>query len=92
MENQAKRYWFRRKQYGWGWTPATWEGWVTIVIFLAVFMLMYVPFIFHHDSNKTDLWWFLAKMLVWGVALIGVCYYKGESPRWEWGRRDDSMK
>jgi hypothetical protein len=27
--------WFRRKTFGYGWTPASWEGWVAMAIFTA---------------------------------------------------------
>ena len=31
MEN---KFWFKRKKYGWGWRPASYEGWaVTLAVF-----------------------------------------------------------
>ena len=33
-----KRVWFRAKTMGWGWYPATWEGWLISLIFAAVFL------------------------------------------------------
>jgi hypothetical protein len=30
--------WFRRKSFGYGWTPASWEGWLATALFvLATF-------------------------------------------------------
>ena len=26
--------WFRRKTFGYGWTPASWEGWVATLLFV----------------------------------------------------------
>ena len=26
--------WFRRKTFGWGWTPAGWEGWLATLLFI----------------------------------------------------------
>ena len=28
--------WFRRKKYGWGWTPSTWQGWTVVGFILLV--------------------------------------------------------
>ena len=27
--------WFRRKRWGYGWTPCTWQGWVVMAVFTA---------------------------------------------------------
>ena len=27
MQQQTTKYWFKAKTYGYGWTPATWQGW-----------------------------------------------------------------
>lgn len=32
------KYWFRKRKYGWGWTPSTWEGWLITLIFLCVYL------------------------------------------------------
>jgi hypothetical protein len=29
------RLWFRARSYGWGWTPATVEGWLVMLAFLV---------------------------------------------------------
>ena len=28
--------WFRKKTFGYGWTPCTWQGWAVMVLFIAV--------------------------------------------------------
>lgn len=28
--------WFRPKRFGFGWTPARWQGWAVLAVFLAV--------------------------------------------------------
>jgi hypothetical protein len=32
----AKRYWFKRRRLGIGWTPSTWEGWAASAGFVLV--------------------------------------------------------
>jgi len=32
--------WFGRKKFGWGWGPATWQGWLTVAVYgLVVFLI-----------------------------------------------------
>lgn len=76
-----KKIWFKRKIYGWGWYPATWEGWVTILVWFIVFAAI---------MSRAEQWG------VWGsvfavasvVPLIAVSFWKGEPPRWQWGDKD----
>ena len=36
FKNNPEGYWFKRKIYGWGWTPVKWQGWVTILVFVVL--------------------------------------------------------
>ena len=76
-------YWFRAKRYGWGWgLPLRWQGWAVLVAFFALlaagniwlFSPQHSPFVF------------LIYVAVLSAALIGICYAKGEPPKWRWGR------
>jgi hypothetical protein len=29
-------YWFRPKRYGYGATPVTWQGWLVILVYIAI--------------------------------------------------------
>jgi hypothetical protein len=29
-----QRLWFKAKEYGYGWYPCTWEGWLVLVVFI----------------------------------------------------------
>ena len=84
-----KRYWFKRKMYGWGWTPATWEGWVSLLIFIALvagnWLVRYQP----REALLTDrdILQFVAESWVVVILLILLCIRTGEKPRWQWGKR-----
>lgn len=84
------KHWFRAKQYGWGWYPATWQGWLVTFGYLAVFTAVLVAFEMrvpeHHDLP--DIGIFLGVELVLIVALLYVCNRTGERPRWRWGGKD----
>jgi hypothetical protein len=80
MENNTsmKKLWFKRKTYGWGWTPCTWEGWLVIFIWLALFCFGIIKM--DHEWLKN----LVVIILMTGI-LISICYKKGEKPRWQWG-------
>jgi hypothetical protein len=76
-------YWFGAKKYGWGWgLPLKWQGWAVLGAFfvllaagnLWLLTLTFSPILF------------LCYLALLTAALIGVCYAKGEPPKWRWGR------
>jgi hypothetical protein len=74
------RYWFPAKRYGWGWgLPITWQGWAIFVAFLVLVAVgaVVIP--------KHSLAGFIAYAVVLSVLFAGVCWWKGEPPRWRWG-------
>jgi hypothetical protein len=78
------KYWFPAKRYGWGWgLPSAWQGWVILIAYL-VLVLGGIPFV--HVSEGSVL--YLAYVSVLTVALVVICWLKGEPPRWRWGGRD----
>ena len=80
-----KRYWFYAKRYGYGWgLPASWEGWVVFVGYLAaVFGGIAV---FPPDKSMGP---YLVYITVLTVLLMLICYLTGEPPRWRWGGTQD---
>jgi len=72
------KIWFRRKLYGWGWTPVTWEGW--LVIFVWAILFTSLVWKMDHEGLKNTLFVFISI-----GALLYVCYKKGEKPKWQWG-------
>jgi hypothetical protein len=85
LKDNPKGYWFKAKQYGWGWVPVKWQGWAVTAIFVG--LLLWNGFDFSENLNPTDaeLTWFFIKIAILVSALIFVCYKTGEKPRWNWG-------
>jgi hypothetical protein len=77
-------YWFPAKRYGlgWGW-PSTWQGWVVLALFWgfvaggALFFRVLAP--------PEALAAYLAYVGLLSALFVGVCWWKGEPPRWRWG-------
>lgn len=87
-----KKFWFRRKTYGWGWTPCSWEGWVVVLVYV---ILVTVPFCFvdlRQYSGTEIIFRFYLHIFILTVVLLWLCYKKGESPRWQWGRPPEDKK
>ncbi len=78
------KLWFKRKRYGWGWTPVTWEGWVVLVIYVAIILAAGFP-IDDNSPTREIIFTFALPIVLSTIAMIRICYKKGESPRWQWG-------
>ena len=88
LQNNPEGYWFKRKLYGWGWTPATKEGWLTILAYTG-FVLW---FVYNLDQKSEHVDWVIELALPFGVAtlvLLVTCYQTGEPLRWSWGRKEN---
>lgn len=84
MENN-KKLWFKRKLYGWGWEPATKEGWLVILIYIILLILI-ITNLGDIKSPKDLILKIVSPSFILSLALIFVCYKKGEKPRWQWGK------
>ena len=101
LKDNPKGYWFKRKLYGWGWTPVKWQGWAVILGAVAVIIWNGINFAkavkAGGSQNPTDamLIWFFIRTAVIVAVLIMICYKKGEKPRWQWGipkKDNDTLK
>jgi hypothetical protein len=86
LKDNPKGYWFKRKLYGWGWTPATTQGWIVFLIYLL--FVIVVAFGFNEGAGEVESIRKLFVLLTTAtVVLIWVIYLKGEKPKWQWGKR-----
>jgi len=81
--------WFRAKRYGWGWgLPVRWQGWVAIAIY-AVAMTASPLLLLLRDGDIYGVAVVIfATTTILTAALIALCMWKGERPRWRWGDPD----
>ena len=77
------RSWFPPKTYGWGWgPPCTWEGWLVLLAYVVLLFIAGFFFIRHQNLAA-----FLVSVVGLNASLIAICFWKGEPPKWRWGRR-----
>ena len=79
------KLWFKAKKYGWGWTPITWEGWVTILIFVGAIIWNALRLEKFSATQYDYLITFIPETLFLLALLYIICSKKGERPHWSWG-------
>lgn len=77
-QTPPQRLWFKRRRYGWGWMPVTWEGWLVTVIFLVTVLIA---------ALRLSPAYLLPVIVVETACLLLVCFAKGPTPRWRMGKR-----
>lgn len=84
---KEKGLWFKAKQYGWGWYPSSWQGWVIMALYL--FALIKGTWNFRSSGyNTMDLINLSLRVILPTIFLLTICYIKGEKPLWRWGKHD----
>jgi len=79
-----KKLWFRRKTYGWGWIPVTWQGWA-LVFGYVILVVGFALTIDESSPPREMVFTFLLPVVLLTIALLRIAYKKGETPRWQWG-------
>jgi hypothetical protein len=80
-----KTYWFKAKKYGYGWYPATWQGWAVLTLYIVyvVYRANAVDAMF--DTETSFAFRLSFELILPTIALITICYFTGEPPKWRWG-------
>ena len=84
LKDNPEKYWFKRKLFGWGWTPATWQGWLVTFVYIGAI----VVFAFTIDSESPDreiMFTFFLPVTFLTILFIRIAYKTGEKLKWQWG-------
>lgn len=84
LKDNPEGYWFKRKLYGWGWTPATWQGWLITALYVLLIILFALT-IDENSSGKEVMFTFVLPFLFLTITFFRIAYKKGQKPRWQWG-------
>lgn len=84
----TQKYWFKRRRYGYGWTPTSKQGWSVLLIYLVI-VIASVFFIPAAGKNEltTEIVLYLCGVGALTLALIAISYAKGPKPKWRWGAK-----
>lgn len=84
LKDNPNHYWFKRKIFGWGWTPVTWQGW--LVTFIYLILIIVFSLTIDDNSPISEIFFtFLLPVVLLTVAFIRIAYKTGEKPKWQWG-------
>jgi drug/metabolite transporter (DMT)-like permease len=84
QNNTLKRYWFKRRRYGWGWIPVTWQGWLTLIVGLGAIVIRAI-LIAKTPANADTVQFTVAVFLIVIFYFI-ISLLKGPKPKWRWGK------
>ena len=90
--SQSEKLWFKRKLYGWGWTPSSWQGWVSLIVYVVLISLIvmsreeYIP---GNDMSGSNFLTFALPIFLLTTFFIILLFKKGEKPRWQWGKNKE---
>lgn len=86
LRDNPKGYWFKRKLYGWGWTPVKWQGWLFLVTWIALLVELFSIIEKNTSSANETIVSMIIPFVLMIILLFLVCYGTGEKPRWSWGK------
>ena len=75
-------YWFRAKRYGYGWQPATKEGWSITFVYIGTIFFT----IFKTNMDEPDLSFFKFFFAITALFVL-IAWKTGEPLQWKWGKR-----
>lgn len=85
MTVTPKKIWFKAKRYGYGWYPATWQGWTVMGIYGILLACLIAAFESNLNRPHAVIYYLIGVGLI-TVALIIVAAKKGEPAHWRWGK------
>jgi len=87
LRDNPEGYWFKRKMYGFGWIPATKQGWGV----LGVYVVFVVGLSIWAEQNVTDAQatsHVVVPVVLATLLLLAITYRTGEPLKWQWGKKD----
>lgn len=77
--------WFKAKDYGWGWVPATWEGWGLTFLWGTAIVGDFIWIDKATASPIETLMLFIPHAVVLTGLYLLLVVLTGETPHWRWG-------
>jgi hypothetical protein len=92
IRNNPNHYWFKRKVYGWGWVPATRQGWFVTLFYvslISVLVLTREEAIPGNPDSGSNFLMSGLPIIIFTILFIFITFKKGERPKWQWGLSKD---
>lgn len=85
IQDNPEGYWFKRKLYGLGWTPATREGWTVTLVFLIFVLGVAGRAALLDIPEEAVLKQVIAPVFLGVFIFLVICFKTGQSLKWQWG-------
>ncbi len=85
LRAHPEQLWFKRKTFGWGWTPVRWQGWLVIGLYAALIAFVFARIDASSHSVSDTMAGVFLPFIGLTLILIALCYATGEEPGWQWG-------
>jgi hypothetical protein len=86
IKNKLEKKWFKAKNYGYGWYPSSFKGWLVIIVYLLYIATSFTVIDSNSQTTSDTLINFIPWTLFATVMLIVIAYNTGEKARWRWGK------
>jgi hypothetical protein len=83
--NSNKNHWFCAKNYGYGWTPCSWQGWLSMAVYVLLMIRLFLYIDVWSQSFVGVVLGFFVPFILATFLLTVLCVYKGEKAQWRWG-------
>lgn len=81
------KLWFKQRTYGWGWEPASWQGWLIVNSYVILTGIYPLFCFFNKIELNVIVFSSIIALLTFGLIII--CFIKGEKPQWRWGNKEN---
>ena len=78
-------HWFKRKVYGWGWVPVTWQGWVVVGVYIVLVVGIARLSPYTTPLLGSSFYSVLLPFIILTILFVAITLKKGERPHWSWG-------
>lgn len=91
VNKKMKKIWFKRKLYGYGLAPSTWQGWLVILLYFVGFVYVFRNIdTYSHSGSDTLIGVVVPVFALTGILII-ISIMTGEKMRWQWGKRIEDL-
>ena len=85
LKNNPDNLWFKRKLYGFGWVPVSWQGWLATFLYVGFIVYDFMKIDKNSHSGSDTLIAFAPHFILVTVVFSFICYKTGQKPKWQWG-------
>jgi predicted membrane channel-forming protein YqfA (hemolysin III family) len=85
-------YWFKRRRYGYGWAPITWQGKLLVIALILIIASGTYLVEFANKNTQSDKAIFVLILFLASLIVVAISLKKGPKPRWQWGIYEKDQK